>query len=50
MNLKDQALSLVLFYFMGQASLHFPVYFVVQTGHENARLPLENIENKQKTP
>lgn len=40
-KLNGPSPSLVRFYFMGQASLHFPVYFVVQTGGVNARIPLE---------
>lgn len=45
-KLKGPSPSLVRFYFMGQASLHFPVYFVVQTGGVNARIPLK----KNKRP
>lgn len=40
-KLKGPSPCLVRFYFMGQASLHFPVYFVVQTGGVNARIPLK---------
>lgn len=46
-KLKGPSPSLVLFYFIGQASLHFLVYFVVQIGGVNARIPLKN---KQKAP
>lgn len=46
-KLKGPSPSLVRFYFMGQASLHFPVYFVVQTGGVNARISLKK---KNKRP
>lgn len=44
---KGPSLRLVFFYVVGQASLHFPVYFVVQNDHTNAHTPLKN---KQKAP
>lgn len=41
-KLNGPSPSLVHFYFMRQASLHFPVYFVVQTGGVHAHIPLTN--------